>query len=104
MDDVLPGIYCAFALAVLLVLVIRFKIQAFVALLVVSLGFGLVAGLAPLSLIKVINTVPNGQGQRGQGLALRNVRERLDLLHDVQGQFRCGLKAGVYQVRMEVPI
>jgi two-component system sensor histidine kinase AlgZ len=54
--------------------------------------------------IKVINTVPNGQGQRGQGLALRNVRERLDLLHDVQGQFRCGLKAGVYQVRMEVPI
>ena len=54
--------------------------------------------------IKVTNTVPNGQGEQGQGLALRNVRERLALLHDVQGQFRSGLKDGVYQVRMEVPL
>ena len=54
--------------------------------------------------IKVTNTVPNGQGEQGHGLALRNVRERLALLHDVQGQFRSGLKDGVYQVRMEVPL
>ncbi len=54
--------------------------------------------------IKVTNTVPSGQGAQGQGLALRNVRERLALLHDVQGQFKSGLKDGVYQVRMEVPI
>ena len=54
--------------------------------------------------IKVTNTVPNGQGESGHGLALRNVRERLALLHDVQSQFRSGLKDGVYQVRMEVPI
>ena len=54
--------------------------------------------------IKVTNTVPNGQGEQGHGLALRNVRERLDLLHDVQGQFRSGLKDGVYQVRIEVPL
>jgi two-component system sensor histidine kinase AlgZ len=54
--------------------------------------------------IKVTNTVPAGQGVRGHGLALRNVRERLSLLHDVQGQFRSALKNGVYQVRMEVPI
>jgi two-component system sensor histidine kinase AlgZ len=54
--------------------------------------------------IKVTNTVPNGQGEQGQGLALRNVRERLALLHDVQGQFRSGLRDGVYQVRMEVPV
>ena len=54
--------------------------------------------------IKVTNTVPNGQGQQGQGLALRNVRERLALLHDVQGQFRSALKDGVYQVRIEVPL
>jgi len=54
--------------------------------------------------IKVTNTVPNGQGEQGQGLALRNVRERLALLHDVQGQFRSGLKDGVYQVRIEVPL
>ena len=42
--------------------------------------------------IKVTNTVPNGQGEQGQGLALRNVRERLDLLHDVHSQFRSALK------------
>ncbi len=54
--------------------------------------------------IKVTNTVPNGQGEKGHGLALRNVRERLALLHDVQGHFRSGLKGGLYQVRIEVPL
>jgi len=54
--------------------------------------------------IKVTNTVPAGQGRQGAGVALKNVRERLALLHDVQGQFRCGLKNGVYQVRLEVPV
>ncbi len=54
--------------------------------------------------IKVTNTVPAGQGETGQGVALHNVRERLSLLHDVQGQFKSGLKNGVYQVRMEVPV
>ena len=54
--------------------------------------------------IKVTNTVPAGQGEAGQGVALNNVRERLSLLHDVQGQFKSGLKDGVYQVRIEVPV
>jgi two-component system sensor histidine kinase AlgZ len=53
--------------------------------------------------IKVTNTVPAGQGAPGHGVALANVRDRLSLLHDVQGQFKCGLKDGVYQVRIEVP-
>ena len=53
--------------------------------------------------IKVTNTVPAGQGERGHGLALLNVRDRLALLHDVHGQFRCGFRDGVYQVRMEFP-
>lgn len=57
-----------------------------------------------VAVIKVTNTVPAGQGARGHGLALRNVQERLALLHDVQGQFKSGLKDGVYQVRMEVPL
>ena len=53
--------------------------------------------------VKVSNTVPAGQGERGHGVALDNVRDRLNLLHDVQGQFRAGLKNGIYQVRIEVP-
>ena len=53
--------------------------------------------------IKVTNTVPAGPGEAGHGEALANVRNRLKLLHDVQGQFQCGLRDGVYQVRIEVP-
>jgi two-component system sensor histidine kinase AlgZ len=53
--------------------------------------------------VKVSNTVPAGPGPAGAGVALRNVRERLGLLHDVHGQFRSGLKDGVFQVRMEIP-
>jgi two-component system, LytTR family, sensor histidine kinase AlgZ len=54
--------------------------------------------------IKVTNTVPEGPGEPGHGLALDNVRDRLGLMHDVQGQFQSGLKDGVYQVRIEVPV
>jgi two-component system sensor histidine kinase AlgZ len=53
--------------------------------------------------IKVTNTVPSGQGKRGHGVAQDNVRDRLRLLHDVQGQFQTALVEGVYQVRIEVP-
>ena len=53
--------------------------------------------------IKVTNTVPAGPGEPGLGEALANVRDRLHLLHDVQGQFQSGLRDGVYQVRIEVP-
>ena len=41
---------------------------------------------------------------RGHGVAQDNVRDRLRLLHDVQGQFQTVLKDGIYQVRMEVPV
>jgi two-component system, LytTR family, sensor histidine kinase AlgZ len=57
-----------------------------------------------LVVIKVTNTVPAGQGERGNGVALANVQARLRLLHDVQGGFHAGLKNGVYQVRIEVPL
>jgi two-component system sensor histidine kinase AlgZ len=53
--------------------------------------------------IKVVNTVPAGQGVSGHGLALENVRDRLRLLHDVQGQFHAALRGDVFQVRVEVP-
>lgn len=53
--------------------------------------------------IRVSNTFPAGQGEGGAGLALRNVHDRLLLLHDVQASMRYGVKDGQYQVRMEIP-
>ncbi len=53
--------------------------------------------------VKVTNTVPAGQGKKGHGVALRNVRDRLALLHDMQSDFRAIYKDGLYQVRMEIP-
>lgn len=54
--------------------------------------------------VKVRNTVPAGQGEGGQGLALANVRERLRLMHDLEARFQTLLWDGVYQVRIEVPL
>ncbi len=57
--------------------------------------------------IKVTNTVSpdlRHANTRGNGVALNNVRDRLSLLHDVQGQFQSALKDGVFQARIEVPI
>jgi two-component system, LytTR family, sensor histidine kinase AlgZ len=54
--------------------------------------------------VKVTNTVPAGQGASGHGVALRNVQDRLRLLHDVQTTFRATMVGGVYQVRLEVPV
>ena len=53
--------------------------------------------------VKVSNTTPAGAGERGNGLALGNVRERLLLLHDVQARFQTVYKEGVFQVRLELP-
>jgi two-component system sensor histidine kinase AlgZ len=57
-----------------------------------------------MAVIRVSNPVPTGAGVRGTGLALQNVRERLALLHDVKGRFRCGEKNGMYRVSLEVPL
>jgi two-component system, LytTR family, sensor histidine kinase AlgZ len=54
-------------------------------------------------IVKVTNSTPSGVGERGHGLALANVRERLVLLHDVQARFQTVFKDGVFQVRMEIP-
>jgi two-component system, LytTR family, sensor histidine kinase AlgZ len=56
--------------------------------------------------IKVTNTVDTAESRqpgRGHGMALANVRDRLGLLHDVQGSFQFALKKGLFQVRIEVP-
>ena len=40
---------------------------------------------------------------RGHGIALANVRARLALLHDVQGEFSAGVHDGLYEVRIALP-
>jgi two-component system sensor histidine kinase AlgZ len=57
-----------------------------------------------MALIKVTNTVPAGQGRGGHGIAQANVRDRLRLLHDLEGSFRTALIDDVYQARIEVPM
>ena len=54
--------------------------------------------------LKVTNSSPAGVGERGHGLALANVRERLALLHDVQAQFKTVFRDGMFQVRLEIPL
>ena len=58
--------------------------------------------------VRITNTLPEGQPNhsptpRGHGIALANVRARLALLHDVQGEFSAGIEDGLYQVRITLP-
>lgn len=54
--------------------------------------------------ILVANTVAGNASQPGHGIGLRNVRERLRLLHDVTGDFRAGHDGEVYRVLIAVPL
>ena len=56
-------------------------------------------------LIEVRNPMPAGPPRSdGHGVALRNVRERLRLLHDLAADFKSGVDDGQYVVRITVPI
>ena len=59
MHDLWPGLCALVALAVLLLLVIRWQVHAFVALFLVSLDLGLAAGMSPA---QVIDTIQAGVG------------------------------------------
>ena len=60
-------------------------------------------------LVRITNTLPSGPAgarsasTRGHGMALANVRARLALLHDVQGEFSAGVQGDWYQVRITLP-
>jgi Gnt-I system low-affinity gluconate transporter len=62
-----PAFCTAVALVLLLVLIIRFKLHAFIALLVVSLLLGLAAGLPPE---KVMDSIGKGVGEIMTGVAV----------------------------------
>ncbi len=56
-------------------------------------------------LIAITNSVPAAAHARpGNGIALRNVRERLRLMHDVAGQFNARLDGDAYRVNIVVPL
>ena len=59
--------------------------------------------------VRITNTLPSTDSRtdglpRGHGIALDNVRARLALLHDVQGEFTAGVQVGLYQVRITLPV
>ncbi len=59
--------------------------------------------------VRITNTLPASDIRyhdvpRGHGIALANVRARLALLHDVQGEFTAGVLDGLYQVRITLPV
>lgn len=54
--------------------------------------------------VTVSNTFPGGPGKRGNGMALENVRRRLQLLHDMELHFFAKVVEDRFVVRMEVPM
>lgn len=67
MNTAWPALCTAFALVLLLVLIVRYRLQAFVALLVVSLVLGLAAGLSP---VRVVEAMGKGVGEILSGVAI----------------------------------
>jgi two-component system sensor histidine kinase AlgZ len=69
------------------------------------------AGQAVLTVSNSVPEVAPAQSTAGHGIALRNVRQRLKLMHDVEADFDAGLQGGgdtrqppVYVVRIAVPM
>jgi two-component system sensor histidine kinase AlgZ len=56
------------------------------------------------AVVAIDNTVSANPSQPGNGIALRNVRERLTLMHDVAGEFDARREADRFRVRIGVPL
>ena len=57
------------------------------------------------ALVTITNTVPEGRPRKGHGMALHNVRDRLQLLHDLDMRFEAGpIEGGRFRVRLLVPL
>lgn len=60
------------------------------------------------ALVSVTNSVPPvpqpGQSRAGHGMALRNVKERLRLMHDVTADFAAGPEGDTWRVQIAVPL
>jgi two-component system, LytTR family, sensor histidine kinase AlgZ len=57
--------------------------------------------------VEISNTLPvaitSSPASSGNGIALKNVRDRLSLLHDLESTFHAGIKQDHYVVRIELP-
>ena len=56
------------------------------------------------AVVSIANTLPREPSRPGHGMALRNVRERLRLMHDVAAQFDTQVADGTFRVQIVVPI
>lgn len=56
------------------------------------------------AVLLVSNTVSGEPSTPGHGIALRNVQERLALMHDVAARFETSRRDGEYRVRIVVPL
>lgn len=58
-----------------------------------------------MALLTVTNPLGEGRPRRGHGMALRNVRERLMLLHDLGVRFEAGaIDGGRFRVRIAIAL
>ncbi|HET7794972.1 MAG TPA: histidine kinase [Rhizobacter sp.] len=56
------------------------------------------------AVVSIVNTLPEQPSQPGNGIALRNVRERLRLMHDVAAQFETHRGDDFFRVQIVVPL
>jgi two-component system sensor histidine kinase AlgZ len=56
------------------------------------------------ALVSIVNSVPNAPSRPGNGIALRNVRDRLRLMHDVAAQFEARREDEVFRVQIVLPL
>jgi two-component system sensor histidine kinase AlgZ len=54
--------------------------------------------------LTIVNSVPEAPSRPGNGIALRNVRERLRLMHDVAAQFEVHRENTFYRVQIGIPL
>ncbi|MGZ5206529.1 MAG: sensor histidine kinase [Caldimonas sp.] len=56
------------------------------------------------AVLSIANSVPKEASRPGSGMALKNVRERLRLMHDVAAQFETRQESDVFRVQIVVPL
>jgi two-component system sensor histidine kinase AlgZ len=56
------------------------------------------------AVVSIVNTLPSQPSRPGNGIALRNVRERLRLMHDVAAQFETRHDKDFFRVQIVVPL